>query len=150
MKWEKQGLIYCPQGGEQEWINNTALTPTPFLLDEETIRVYCSFRDSTGKGRIGYVDVESKNPSNIMKISERPVVELGTPGCFDDNGMILGDVLNVEDRIYMYYVAFQLVEKVKFLAFSGVLISEDNGDTFYRIKQTPVMDRTEKIGRAHV
>lgn len=144
MKWEKQGLIYCPQGGEQEWINNTALTPTPFLLDEETIRVYCSFRDSTGKGRIGYVDVESKNPSNIIKISERPVVELGTPGCFDDNGMILGDVLNVEDRIYMYYVAFQLVEKVKFLAFSGVLISEDNGDTFYRIKQTPVMDRTDE------
>ncbi|XTO85935.1 hypothetical protein K4E85_03490 [Campylobacter coli] len=49
---------------------------------------------------------------------------------FDDNGVILGDVLRIENKIYMYYVAFQLVEKAKFLAFSGLAISSDNRENF--------------------
>ncbi len=143
MKWEKKGLIYCPDGSI-DWMNNSVLTPEPFLLNEEVIRVYASFRDIEGVGRIGYLDLDAKNPKNILKISSKPVLDIGTPGCFDDNGIILGDVIRVKDKIYMYYVAFQKPQKVKFLAFSGLAVSSDNGETFQRIQKTPVLDRSDE------
>lgn len=143
MEWIKKGLLYCPDG-KSEWMNNSVLTPQPFLLNEDVIRIYCSFRDSEGRGRIGYLDLEAKDPGHIIKVSDKPVLDLGKAGCFDDNGMILGDVLRVKDKLYMYYVAFQKVQRVKFLAFSGLAISDDNGEHFKRIGNCPIMDRTDE------
>lgn len=142
MKWEKRGLIYCPQGDVQDWINNTALTPTPYLLTDEIIRVYCSFRDINGIGRIGYLDLDARNPNTILNISDKPVLDIGRDGCFDDNGVILGDIIKVDNMLYMYYVGFQLVKKVKFYAFSGLAKGEPSGEHFTRVKEAPVMDRT--------
>jgi len=143
MEWEKKGLIYCPDG-QIAWMNNSVLTPQPFLLDEETIRVYASFRDASGVGRIGYIDVAARDPSCVVRISSKPVLDIGDNGCFDDNGMLLGDVLRVDDKIFMYYVAFQLTPKVKFLAFSGLAVSSDGGESFCRVQRTPVMDRSDE------
>ncbi len=143
MKWEKKGLIYCPDG-TIDWMNNSVLTPEPFLLNEETIRIYASFRDKTGIGRIGYLDLDAKNPKNIIKISSKPVLDIGAAGCFDDNGMLLGDVIRVNNKIYMYYVGFQIPSKAKFFAFSGLATSSDNGETFQRIQKSPILDRSEE------
>lgn len=140
MKIKKRGLIYCPDGSI-EWMNNSVMTPQPFLLTEDVIRVYASFRDKEGIGRVGYIDVEAKNPSSIIKISNEPVLDIGSDGCFDDNGVILGDVIRVKNKIYMFYVAFQHVQKVKFCAFSGLAISSDNGESFTKVQKTPIMDR---------
>ncbi|EAI3670907.1 hypothetical protein JYE83_001224 [Campylobacter upsaliensis] len=143
MQWEKKGLIFCPDK-ENEWIDNTALTPQPFLFNDEVIRVYVSFRDSSGIGRIGYVDVEARNPKNIIQISKKPVLDIGRNGMFDDNGVILGDVLRVGNKLYMYYVAFTIPQKVKFHAFSGLAISEDNGESFKRVQESPILDRSDE------
>jgi len=143
MKWEKKGLVYTPPK-DGSWKDNSALTPTAFLLDENIIRIYASFRDTQGVGRIGYVDLDAKNPSNILKISDKPVLDIGKDGMFDDNGVILGDIIRIDNKIYMYYVGFQLVKKSKFLAYSGLAISEDNGETFKKYKNTPIMDREDE------
>jgi len=140
VKWKKKGLIYSPPL-DGSWRDNSALTPTAFLLNDNIIRNYVSFRDLKGTGRIGYVDVNANNPSEVLKISESPVLDIGQDGMFDDNGVILGDVIRIENNIHMYYVGFQLVNKSKFLAYSGLAISEDNGETFHRYKQTPILDR---------
>ncbi|MDP3119207.1 MAG: hypothetical protein Q8N01_02135 [Sulfuricurvum sp.] len=143
MNWEKKGLIYeSPKDGS--WRDNSALTPTAFVLNENVIRVYASFRDALGIGRIGYVDVDANNPGKILKVSESPVLDIGANGMFDDNGVILGDLIRMNNKIYMYYVGFQLVNKAKFLAYSGLAISEDNGETFQRYKKTPIMDREDE------
>lgn len=143
MEWIKKGFLYCPDG-KVEWMNNSVLTPQPFLLNDNVIRIYCSFRDSCGCGRIGYLDLDAKDPKHIISVSDKPVLDLGKAGCFDDNGVILGDVLRVNDKIYMYYVAFQKVQKAKFLAFSGLAISDDDGLHFKRVSDCPVMDRTDE------
>lgn len=143
MKWNKKGLVYTPPKNGS-WRDNSALTPTAFVLNENVIRVYASFRDTLGIGRIGYVDVDANNPSHILKVSESPVLDIGKNGMFDDNGVILGDLIRRNDTIYMYYVGFQLVKKAKFLAYSGLAISEDNGETFHRYQKTPIMDRGDE------
>jgi predicted GH43/DUF377 family glycosyl hydrolase len=143
MIWDKKGIIYAPPH-DGSWRDNSALTPTAFLLSDDVIRVFASFRDPNGVGRIGYLDVSAESPSEVVGTSEKPVLGVGARGMFDDNGVILGDVLRVNGKIYMYYVGFQLVDKVKFLAYSGLAISEDGGDTFTRNSNTPVLDRADE------
>lgn len=143
MKWEKKGLIYAPDN-RMNWAVHSALTPTPFLLNENVIRLYAGFRDEQGISRIGFIDLDAKNPSKILRVSEKPVIDVGEPGTFDDNGIILGDLIRHEDKIYMYYVGFQLAEKVKFLAFTGLAISKDNGETFEKYSSAPVLDRSDE------
>ena len=142
MNWIKKGLIYCPNA-ESSWAQHSALTPTPYLLNDEVIRVFCSFRDAKGVGRIGYVDVQAQNPSQVVGISKEPVLDIGTKGAFDDNGVILGDILQFDQSLYLYYVGFQLVEKVKFLAFTGLAMSQDGGNSFVRNSRAPVLDRSD-------
>ncbi len=142
MKWEKKGLIYqSPE--DNSWRDNSALTPTAFLLDTNIIRVYASFRDTQGVGRIGYIDVNANNPSDVLKISDKPVLDIGKDGMFDDNGVILGDLIRVDNKIYMYYVGFQLVKKSKFLAYSGLAISEDNGENSFLGVNCTIEDNTK-------
>ena len=43
----------------------------------------------------------------------------------------------------MYYIGFQLTQKVKFLAFTGLAISEDGGENFTRYSDVPVLDRKQ-------
>ncbi len=139
--WEKKGLIYEPPF-DGSWKDNSALTPTPLLL-EDRIRVFCGFRDPEGISRIGYVDVDLDNPSKIITISKNPVLDVGANGMFDDNGLILGDLITFDNKIYMYYVGFQLVKKAKFLAYTGLAISHDLGMNFERVSDVPVLDRTK-------
>lgn len=140
MKIVKKGLIYNVDH-RMPWATNSVLTPNPFLLSEEVIRVYASFRDDLGRGRIGYIDVSARNPKEIIAISKSSVLDIGEDGMFDDNGLLLGDVIRVNDKIYMYYVGFQIPQKAKFMANSGLAISEDGGNTFHRIQRTPILDR---------
>lgn len=143
MKWEKKGLIYSPPF-DKTWRDNSALTPTAIQLNDSVIRIYASFRGVDGVGRIGFIDVDSENPSHVLKVSNSPVLDIGKAGMFDDNGIILGDVIRVQDKLYMYYVGFQLVKKVKFLAYSGLAISDLDGNKFFRYTETPVLDRNDE------
>ena len=56
----------------------------------------------------------------------------------------MGDILPVNNRLFLYYVGFQHVQKVKFFAFSGVAISDDGGKTFERYSEVPIMDRSQQ------
>ena len=141
MRWEKRGRIYCPNG-EHEWEVDTFMTPHAMLLEPGVIRIWGGVRDKKGISRIKYIDVSENDPSNILHISDRPALEIGNAGCFDDNGMILGDILSIGKELYLYYVGFQHVEKVKFFAFSGLAISKDAGRTFERYQESPILDRS--------
>ena len=141
--WKKKSLIISPNDIGCSWASHSLLTPTPFFLSDKIIRIYCGFRGKDGMSRIGFVDVDSGNPSNILGISESPCLDVGDDGHFDDNGMILGDVIkDSSSKVRMYYVGFQLVKKAKFLAFTGVAESSD-GTFFSRVQDYPVLDRAE-------
>jgi hypothetical protein len=139
MRWIKKGLIFS-NTGQLGWSRNSALTPTPVML-EDKIRVYAGFRDDEGISRIGYVDLDPSDPKKILAVSKDPVLDIGEPGTFDDNGVILGDVVRDGANLRMYYVGFQLVKRAKFLAFTGLAISKDGGNSFTRVSNTPVLDR---------
>jgi len=140
MQWEKLGLVYSPDGNS-DWAKHSALQPTPLVMTDR-IRVYCGMRDCDGASRVGFVDLDSRNPKNVLGISKNPVLDVGAFGTFDQNGVVPCAVLYRENAIYMYYAGYLRGENVRFQVFGGLAISNDQGLTFERYSQAPVLDRT--------
>ena len=66
MPWEKQGLVYVPNG-QMDWAVSHAYVPTAYRLSPECIRVYAAFLDAQGVGRLGYVDVAAADPQDFWE-----------------------------------------------------------------------------------
>lgn len=142
MKWNKKGRIYVPDGS-RSWARWYAFPPTPYFISDDVLRIYIGCCDENMVGRAGFVDVSAANPSEILQVSENPVLDIGTPGAFDENGLLPTSVLKVDDRMYMYYVGYQLGMKVRYFQFEGLAYSEDGGNTFKRRLKVPVIDRSD-------
>ncbi|WP_448682162.1 hypothetical protein [Pseudomonas nicosulfuronedens] len=142
MRWRKLGLIPAPRVGE--WAVSHAMTPTPMLLDDERIRLYVSCRDSQGIGRPGYLDVSAANPLQVLDVCQRPLLDIGRPGTFDENGLLVCSVVETEvpGRLYMYYVGFELGMQIRYRLLTGIAISEDGGETWRRWRETPALERS--------
>ena len=140
MKWSKKGLIYCPDGSV-DWIKQFAILPTPLLINKDTLRIFVGFCDTNNIGRIGYVDVSPDNPREILNISPKPVLDIGRNGCFDDNGVVPVSISKEGNQIFLYYIGFQKGVQVPYYMFCGLAISNDNGNSFYRYSQAPILDR---------
>ncbi len=143
MNWEKKGLIYCPDG-TSIWAKHSALNPTPYFISDDIIRIFVGFRDENGVSRVGYVDVRAENPSSVVRISEKPVLDIGVPGAFDENGVAPCAVIRNEKELYLYYAGYQLGQKVRFYVFGGLAKSQDGGESFTRSSQVPVLERSDE------
>lgn len=143
MKWVKRGLVYKPNK-EAEWWVSRGMAPAAFMLNKDVIRILQGCWDSSGISRIGYIDVSANDPRDIYGKSSTPVLDIGEPGCFDDNGVFPGHVYRHNSRIYLYYTGFQKLDKIPFTNFGGLAVSDDNGNTFTRVSKAPVMDRADE------
>jgi hypothetical protein len=139
--WIKLGLVFNATTQLPAWADNSALTPLPIIHSDGHIRVFAGFRDRSGVSRIGYVDFSETVPGKILRVAKRPVLDIGRNGCFDDNGVILGDVVRFEGQLLLFYVGFQLVAKAKFIALSGLAVSSDEGENFRRVSESPFIGR---------
>lgn len=143
MKWEKKGLIYRPDGS-LPWARRHAFPANPLLLDNGVLRLYVAFTDEDFVGRVGYVDVDPDDPGKVLGVSQRPVLDIGAPGAFDENGVVPTSIVRVDDLLYMYYVGFQLGHKVRYFQFQGLAISDDGGASFERYSRVPIIDRSDE------
>lgn len=140
MKWRKLGRVYVANR-EYEWAQSHAYIPTPLVLGERQIRIYCAFLDKDNVGRIGFVDLDSENPLNVLKVSQKPVLDIGEPGTFDDSGVTPASVVDNEGKAFMYFFGWQRGIKVRYFLFSGLAIGEEMGESFGRYSNVPILDR---------
>ncbi len=140
MLWKKVGLVYNANKFKTTLKQHSALAPEPILIDENIIRVFFGGRDEKGISRIFFADVDARNPKEILHTSNTPSLDIGEEGCFDDNGVIPGHIELVNNEFYFHYVGFQIPQKTKFLAFSGLAKSKD-GEFFNRTSDVPFLDR---------
>ena len=121
------------------------MVPTPFRLDEEVIRVFVTSLDDNGVGRPGYVDVSASDPSRVLRVSPRPLLEPGRPGTFDERGVLACSVTRGEGgRLFLYYVGFEPCVNIRYRLLTGLAISDDGGETFTRFSQIPVLERSSE------
>jgi hypothetical protein len=143
MRWRKMGRVYVPDG-RRAWAVKHAFPPTPYFRPDGTLRLYCAFCDSGTVGRLGYVDVDPADPSRVLGVADEPLLDVGAAGAFDENGVVPTSIVRVGDLLYLYYVGFQLGQKVRYYQFQGLAVSRDGGETFARQSRVPVLDRSDK------
>lgn len=142
MAWRKLGRVYVAEG-QESWALTHAAIPTAMMLDRETIRVFVAFVDDKSVGRIGYVDVASRDPTKVLAISREPVLDIGPDGTFDDNGVNPLSLVVLGERVHLYYAGWQLGVKVRYFLFLGLAVSEDSGATFRKNSRVPVLERSD-------
>lgn len=144
MLWKKLGVVWKPDGS-LPWARAYATCPTPHVLPNGVIRIFVQCRDSGNVGRIGYVDVDPENPLKVIEASLRPVLDVGKPGCFDDNGVFQTSVVDAGNgHLLMYYVGFELCHRVRYRLLTGVAVSSDGGDSFSRLSSAPILERSDQ------
>ncbi len=140
MKWRKLGLTYAPSG-ELWWARSYATIPTAEVLDDERIRVYFASLDENRFGRIGYVDLDANDPTRVLNETREPILDIGELGTFDDSGVNPSCIISVDGKKYLYYIGWQRCERVPYMLFTGLAISE-YPSLFKRYSRVPVLDRT--------
>jgi hypothetical protein len=141
MRWRKRGIVYCPDG-TAPWARVGAMIPTPIEL-ESSIRVYFTSVDDAGMGRPAFIEVAKDDPSRVLAQSAAPCLDIGRPGTFDENGVLVCSIVAVgKHEFFMYYVGFELGTKIRYRLLSGLAISSDGGRTFARLRETPILERS--------
>ncbi len=142
MKWVKLGQIFDPvkHGLPNNYVG-FAQSPQALVLDDR-VRIYFSTRerDCSGKylSHIAFVDFE-KNLKNIINVSSDTVIELGNLGCFDEHGIFPVNIFKDGGKILAYTTGWNRKVSVSADAAIGLAISNDNGLTFKKYGQGPII-----------
>ena len=143
MKWNKLGKIFDPT---QHTLPNDcvqfAQSPQA-LVFVDFVRIYFSTRsvdENNGKylSHIAFVDVH-KNLRDVIRVSDEAVIPLGALGCFDEHGIFPMSVVRHGNAVYGYVCGWSRRVSVSVDTAIGLAISRDNGLTFQRIGEGPVL-----------
>lgn len=143
MIWEKRGKLCDCESLNLNWCKLNITTPIPYLLDDGRLRIYASFCDADNRGRMGYIDLNASNPSEILGYSKKPLLDIGKPGSFDDNGLMTSSLFEEDGKIYVFYSGFQKHIKVPYVSLTGVAVSSDGGNSFERVHEVPLLERRD-------
>ena len=141
MKWKKLGKIYCADR-DSDWLYSHAMIPIAEQMDSDLYRIYFSSRDKYNRGHGGYLELDMRQPTKVLRVNDEPVLEPGELGCFDDSGALPNSIVTVGVRKLLYYTGINLGVTVKIR--NSIGLAEWNGSTqrFERLFDGPVIDRT--------
>ncbi len=143
MKWKKLGKIFDPTNHQLP--NNCvefAQSPQTLVLDD-CVRIYFSTREkdlATGKflSHIAFVDMD-KNLEQIINIASDTVIQLGELGTFDEHGIFPINIVKTNNQIVAYTCGWSRRVSVSVETSVGYAVSEDNGLTFKKIGNGPIL-----------
>lgn len=141
MSWIKRGHIFAPDG-RYPWSMSHAQVPVVDPIGEGALRIYFGTRDEHNRTRTTFVEVDAEDPRRVRYVHDRPVMELGALGCFDDSGVMPSWLVSRGDEKLLYYIGWNVGQTVPYRNAIGLAVSRDGGRTFQRRFDGPIMDRT--------
>lgn len=143
MQWRKLGLVFnaCGQFG---WMNSHAQIPTVLpLQDGKRLRVFFATRPQPGLSMTGFLDVDADNPTKVLYVHDRPVLELGKMNAFDEHGIMPQSCLwRPDGRVYLYYSGWSRRTDIPYSNWTGLAVSDDGGNSFTKAQPSPVLAET--------
>lgn len=139
MKIEKKGLIFNTEGKIGDDFPFYAQIPFADKYDDY-IRIYYSSRTRDVKSFPFYIDVDYCDMKKIIHINKNPLLALGAPGTFDDNGITASSIVSVGNEKYLYYIGWNKRVSVPYALNIGLAISKNNGE-FVKLSEGPLLDR---------
>lgn len=146
-RWKKLGKIFDPKDlTTVSWMHEFAQSPS-VLITDAFVRVYFCSRPELGLdgqylSYMSFIDLDRSKLGNILRVSERPLLELGKFGTFDEFGTAPVSVIRNGDEIWAYYAGWTRCESVPYNNAIGLAISRDDGVTFQRLGDGPVLSHT--------
>jgi predicted GH43/DUF377 family glycosyl hydrolase len=141
VKWRKLGRLWTPRG-DLPWARTHAMLPTPMVLPNGRLRLFVASADKHIVSRVGWIDLDGRDPRRILGMASRPALDIGSSGMFDDNGVNPCHIVPMGDgSVRLYYVGYQLQRQVPYSLFAGLAIGTDEGEQFTRYQETPVLER---------
>ena len=145
MKWKKLGRIFDPT--KHKLANNClefAQSPQ-FLEFEDFIRIYFSSREKDLSGKyishINFVEMD-KNFKEIKKVSNHVILPVGILGSYDEHGVFPMNILRDDKRILGFIGGWNRRISVDIETSIGLAVSNDDGLTFKRIGNGPILTAT--------
>src|SRR5665213_2553821 len=111
MIWKKSGNIFCPDNNF-DWMYSHAANTVAKHLKDDIFRIYFSCRNKNNNAHIGYIDVDINPPFKILNVSKDPVLLPGEIGTFDDSGVSLSCITNINGKDSLYYLGWNLIVTV--------------------------------------
>ena len=145
MKWVRKGRIFAP-ADHAEWACTHAQVPTALVLPDR-VRIFYSDRFAAegtepAKSYTTYLDLDRRDPGKVVYYHKEPILPFGAPGTFDDDGVMPSFAIRHEDGVWLYYSGWNRGVTVPYRNSVGIAVSDDDGDTFRRLFEGPVLERT--------
>jgi sucrose-6-phosphate hydrolase SacC (GH32 family) len=139
VKWVKQGQIFATDENFG-WMNSHAQIPTALVVGD-VIRVFFATRSKQTESMIACIDLDIKNPSKIINLYDKPVLNNGPVGTFDEHGLMPSGLVNRDGKFYLYYSGWSRRCTVPYNNLTGLAVSDD-GINFKKVGRGPVLSQT--------
>lgn len=143
-KWKKKGLIFNPSDLKDRpyWMNEFAQAPNTLVFDN-FVRVYFSSRPKRDKNgqfttHSTFLDLDKNDLTKIIHVSNKPVLELGGRGCFDEFGTYPFSPIKTDDCILAFYAGWTRCVSVPFDISIGICKST-NGVEYTKLGNGPIL-----------
>ena len=142
--WKKKGRVFIPQEvKDRDWLKYFAQAPAVLIFDK-FIRVYFACRplpDENGQyvSYSAFVDLNRTNLFEIVNLAKQPILKLGKRGTFDEFGTYPTSIIRKDNDVWGYYAGWTRCESVPFNVSIGLAISKDDGETFDKIGDGPIL-----------
>lgn len=144
LNFKRLGLVFDVERHQQPpWMLSHAQAPASLLLDDR-LRVYFSTRpaaDARGQfvSYTAFVDFDRKNPTRIIGVARKPIMPLGNLGTFDEHGVYPFSCVRHRGRLLGFHGGWSRPSTVPFAVAIGASESFDEGITFSRLGDGPVL-----------
>lgn len=141
-QWRKLGLIFSPNE-DSEWMCSHASVPFVTKVDGDIATVFFSSRNENQESSICSLKFDICS-LRVVDVSAKPVLTKGQLGAFDDSGVMGCCLLRGDGYEYLYYIGWNLGVTVPFRNSIGVARSIDGGESYTRVFEGPILDRTKE------
>jgi predicted GH43/DUF377 family glycosyl hydrolase len=147
MKWRKLRHIFDPtqwnDGIDRDWMKTHSQCPSAVIF-ENYVRVYFSCRpknDANGQAKsyTTWLDLDRKDLTQVLRVSNEPVMPLGDLGCFDEHSVYPTSTIVEGSIVKLYYAGWYRCSSVPFNCAIGLALSDDGGVTFKRHSKGPIL-----------
>jgi hypothetical protein len=119
--------------------------PVAIVIDK-AIRIYFSARGLDKKSYPAFLDVSIDNPLEILSVQELSILDPGSIGTFDSDGLMPACVLKIKEKMWMYYSGWNHCVSVPYHNTTGLAFGSLDGNKFKRTFEGPILDRTYNEG----
>ena len=147
-RWEKMGCVFDPVSYPERpaWMGGFAQAPNAVVYDD-VLRIYFCCRQPPDANnmvinRCAYVDLDLEDFSRVIEISEKPCLELGGLGTFDEFGTYPVSVFRDGEEMIAVYGGWTRCESVPFNISLGLAKSSDGGRRFEKVGVGPVLSHS--------